>query len=97
MEVMKGHPLRTRAGETVSAEDALFGKVVALYFSASWSPPCRIFTPQLASIYKEFQERKTPFEVVYVPCDNKAEEMEMYMQEQHGDWLALPFDSPLIG
>lgn len=32
----------------VKAEDALNGKTVGIYFSASWCPPCHAFTPHLA-------------------------------------------------
>lgn len=42
-------------GTEVTAE-ALEGKVLAVYFSASWCAPCKQFTPILKSVYNKLQE-----------------------------------------
>ena len=71
-------------------EAALKGKeVVALYFSAHWCPPCRIFTPQLADAYKGLAEAGRSFEVVFISSDRGQGEFDGYFQEM--PWLALPF------
>lgn len=41
-------------GTEVTAE-ALEGKVLAVYFSASWCAPCKQFTPILKSVYNKLQ------------------------------------------
>jgi nucleoredoxin len=61
-------------------------KVVGLYFSAHWCPPCRGFTPVLAEFYKKMQDK---FEVVFVSSDKDEAQWAEYFGEM--PWLALPF------
>ncbi|KAF4082395.1 hypothetical protein AMELA_G00151080 [Ameiurus melas] len=93
-EVFSGRALLNKAGEAVDPEAALRNKVVGLYFSAGWCPPCRDFTPLLCDFYTELVEESEPpaqFEIVFISLDKSAEDMEEYYQDLHGDWLALPW------
>eukprot|EP00658_Telonema_sp_P-2_P030269 TRINITY_DN22890_c0_g1_i2.p1 TRINITY_DN22890_c0_g1~~TRINITY_DN22890_c0_g1_i2.p1 ORF type:complete len:290 (+),score=62.87 TRINITY_DN22890_c0_g1_i2:182-1051(+) len=47
LERVVGDTLRAASGAMLSAHAALPGKLVGLYFSAHWCPPCRQFTPCL--------------------------------------------------
>lgn len=69
--------------------ESLNGKLVFLYFSASWCPPCRAFTPQLTDFYHKYKETKK-FEVVLVSWDEKKEDFTQYYEKM--PWLALPFE-----
>ncbi|KAJ8040157.1 Nucleoredoxin-like protein 2 [Holothuria leucospilota] len=82
--------------DLVNHNEVLGGKILALYFSASWSPPCCEFSPPLIAVYQELIERKMPFEVVYLSCDKNKGEMISYLQELHVPWLYLPFGDKLI-
>lgn len=62
------------------------GKVVGLYFSAHWCPPCRQFTPQLAQFYQGMKDR---LEVVFISSDKDEQQWAEYFGEM--PWLALPF------
>jgi len=62
------------------------GKVVGIYFSAHWCPPCRGFTPQLAEFYKKMKDR---LEVVFVSSDKDEDQWAEYFADM--PWLALPF------
>eukprot|EP00742_Colponemidia_sp_Colp-10_P005269 GILJ01005628.1.p1 GENE.GILJ01005628.1~~GILJ01005628.1.p1 ORF type:complete len:159 (+),score=20.55 GILJ01005628.1:38-514(+) len=62
-------------------------KLVALYFSAIWCPPCRNFSPTLASFLKEHEDE---FAVIYVSCDNNEDEMKENVAGK--GYLCIPFD-----
>eukprot|EP00796_Vickermania_ingenoplastis_P000804 gene804-445_t len=64
-------------------------KYVFFYFSASWCPPCRQFTPQLAEFYAKHKTAKQ-FEVVLVPWDEEKPAFDEYYAKM--PWLSLPFE-----
>jgi len=66
-------------------------KIVGLYFSAHWCPPCRKFTPKLIRFYQELLKRGKSFEVVFISCDRDSSAMIEYMREMGMPWLAIPF------
>ncbi|MCE5278204.1 MAG: thioredoxin-like domain-containing protein [Planctomycetaceae bacterium] len=75
------------AGKKVSL-DQLKGKVVGIYFSAHWCPPCRAFTPKLV----EFRDKNDAnFEVVFVSADRTADAKTKYMTEAQMKWPSVPF------
>ena len=94
MDILEGASFVNNQGEEVAA--VLEGQIVGLYFSASWCPPCRQFTPLLRDFHEELQNRKAPFEVVFITLDKSENDMMEYMQTMHGNWLALPFGDGLI-
>ncbi|EKX34508.1 hypothetical protein GUITHDRAFT_98062 [Guillardia theta CCMP2712] len=65
-------------------------EVVGLYFSAHWCPPCRGFTPRLASTYKNLQEKGKSFVIVFISSDKDIESFKEYHSEM--PWLALSFE-----
>mmetsp|Transcript_56962 Transcript_56962/g.69600 ORF Transcript_56962/g.69600 Transcript_56962/m.69600 type:complete len:189 (+) Transcript_56962:50-616(+) len=67
------------------------GKVVALYFSAHWCPPCRGFTPALKQFYDTVKEKGENLEIIFVSADKGPAEFQDYFQNHHGDWLAVDF------
>ena len=82
--------------KTVSGEAALKDKVVGLFFSALWCPPCQHFVPLLNSMYDELSQREEiDFEVVFISMDKNKEDMIKYYSEKHGQWLAMNFDDPI--
>lgn len=74
---------------TEVGQEALDGKVLAVYFSASWCAPCKQFTPILKSVYNKLQEAGKPFEIVFVSSDKSEEEFSGYMGDM--PWLSVPY------
>jgi len=90
LEELLGPELVTAEGKTVSTGD-LKGKVIGLFFSAEWCPPCRTFTP----ILEKFRAaNKADFEVVLVSGDGSAKAQQAYMQKYSMEWPAIPFEAP---
>jgi len=81
-----------KADKTVVPVAGLKDKIVGLYFSAHWCPPCRTFTPKLVEFYNQLKQQNRPFEIVFVSSDRDEAAMFTYMREMKMPWLAVPFD-----
>lgn len=68
-------------------------KLTALYFSAHWCPPCRLFTPKLVAWYKKFKKSHPNFELVFVSSDQDQASMDKYIKEADMPWPAAKFDT----
>mmetsp|Transcript_14023 Transcript_14023/g.19502 ORF Transcript_14023/g.19502 Transcript_14023/m.19502 type:complete len:157 (+) Transcript_14023:42-512(+) len=71
--------------------ESLKGKLVALYFSASWCPPCRAFSPVLAEFQKKHSEE---IQVVLVSLDRDDASFKKYIQGK--PWATVPYGSKVI-
>jgi thiol-disulfide isomerase/thioredoxin len=67
-------------------------KYTALYFSAHWCPPCRMFTPKLVEWYNSFKPSHPDFELVFVSSDRDRAAMEEYIKGDNMPWPAVKFD-----
>ncbi len=72
-------------------QTTLAGKVVGVYFSAHWCPPCRGFTPFLANVYNECKKANKPFEIVFVSSDTDEQAFKHYLDSM--PWLAVPYSN----
>merc|ERR1712113_1281828 len=75
--------------DTLGAElvEKTSGKLIGLYFSAHWCPPCRGFTPKLAEMYKNGLKDK--MEIIFVSSDRDEKSFNDYFGDM--PWLALPY------
>lgn len=78
------------SGKSIDTAQALKGKIVAFYFSASWCGPCRGFTPTLVKFYKQVAKKKN-VEIVFISSDKTEKDMKAYMKKM--PWLAVPFNA----
>ena len=79
-------------GSLTNADVKSSPKYTALYCSAHWCPPCRLFTPKLVEWYKKFQPKHPNFELVFVSSDRDAAAMEKYIKSTGMPWPAVKFD-----
>lgn len=69
------------------------GKVVGLYFSAHWCPPCRAFTPQLVQWYHNVKKGSNGenFDIVFLSSDRDLAQFKEYFREM--PWYAVPYEA----
>lgn len=67
------------------------GKVIGIYFSAHWCPPCKTFTPLLSTFWYKFKktEHGANFEIVFVSSDRDQKSFDEYYASM--PWFSLPF------
>lgn len=82
-----------RRGLSAVGSDEIGAKdYYAIYYSASWCPPCRAFTPDLVSFYKRQQKRNgDKFEIIFVSSDRDENAMVGYMRDYSMPWPALDY------
>ncbi len=67
-------------------------KLIALYFSAHWCPPCRKFTPDLVDYYHRVAPQHPEFELIFVSSDRSRFNWEAYMHDDKMPWPAIDYD-----
>lgn len=84
-----GKDLLTEKGKKADLAE-LNGKTIALYFSASWCPPCRAFTPLLVDLAEKLQSDGQPFVIVLVGCDQTEQKALDYMKSHKMSGYLVP-------
>ncbi|XP_067032909.1 nucleoredoxin-like [Acropora muricata] len=92
-EVLKDVTLINNQNEKKNI-DEVKGKVLGLYFSAHWCPPCRSFTPQLVQAYKTLKESGQAFEIIFLTSDRSEDGFNEYFKEM--PWLAVPYGNERV-
>ncbi|GLE02518.1 hypothetical protein PINS_up011356 [Pythium insidiosum] len=93
--LFKGVELANAKGDTRLGDECLQNKVVALLFAADWCPDCRAFQPTLNAFYKDVNQQKHVFDVVFVGSDATAADQDAHFKDKQGPWWQIPFASPL--
>ncbi|GMS96482.1 hypothetical protein PENTCL1PPCAC_18657, partial [Pristionchus entomophagus] len=95
-EKLAGVELVIAGGSKVDAAVHLADKLVLLYFSASWCPPCQRFTPLLKRFYEEAKEAGKDLEVIFVSRDREEDALVEYYKEHMGAWAYIEFGNEKI-
>merc|ERR1712072_319734 len=76
-----GTEFTSKDGSKLTLE-SLAGKHLGLYFSASWCPPCKNFTPKLIETYNKIKSSKpNDFEIVFVSSDRDQSSFNEYYEK----------------
>ena len=85
---IRSFTIKDKSGAVHNGEDVFAKhKLVAIYFSAHWCPPCRAFTPKLAAAYNAIKasDRKNDVEIVFFSRDKDQTAFEDYYKDH--PWL----------
>ncbi|KDO16959.1 hypothetical protein SPRG_17588, partial [Saprolegnia parasitica CBS 223.65] len=83
-----GNEIQTKGGIVPTTEALANTKVVGIYFSAHWCPPCRAFTPLLSTFYEDLVEDHEDVEILFVSSDKEAAGFDEYWSQM--TFPALP-------
>jgi nucleoredoxin len=88
---LKGSLVSLQNGRVANFDDAKLSKVkyYAFYYSASWCPPCRKFTPSLVEFYNSFKPQHPEFEIILVGRDRTEADSNKYIESHSMPWPAL--------
>ena len=84
-----GKSLISKTGTSLTSTIS-FTSPFLIYFSASWCPPCRGFTPALIEFYNKVNSPSKQCEIVFASLDESKQEYEEYYKKM--PWLAFPFE-----
>jgi nucleoredoxin len=68
--------------------------VFCVYFSASWCPPCKAFTPKLANLYNDWNINGKIIEIIFASSDRDEKSFKDYFATM--PWVAIPFGDERI-
>ena len=83
--------LQNKKGDIALSQVKDESPLIALYFSAHWCPPCRMFTPKLAEFYKTVNKDKKEIEVIFVSLDQNEDQFNEYYESM--PWITVPYES----
>jgi nucleoredoxin len=86
-----GDQLQTKEGLKATSEVLAGKRLIGIYFSAHWCPPCRSFTPVLAKAYNDIKAADpNALEIIFVSSDSSKKDFEEYYGSM--PWTACLFD-----
>ena len=77
-----------KKGDNLNKLDLKSKDYYLVYYSASWCPPCRKFTPKLVNYYNK-HAKSDNFELIFVSSDRSDDATEKYMQDYKMPWPAV--------
>ena len=66
-------------------------KFYVFYYTASWCPPCRAYTPDLVRFYEKARKKNNNFELILVSSDRDEGDMLKYARDAKMPWPQIRF------
>jgi nucleoredoxin len=81
--------------EEVTAESSILKtKVIGLYFTSSWCPPCEAFSSDLLVLYNEVNLKEKNFEVIQISNERNDKEFKEFISKD--PWLFVNYEDPFM-
>eukprot|EP01038_Epipyxis_sp_PR26KG_P017842 gene17842-24922_t len=92
LQAILGSEIQTKSGVKPTEEVVNGKKLVGLYFSAHWCPPCRAFTPSLCQFYNDLKQiDENALELIFFSSDNDEDEFSHYYETM--PFTSIPYDN----
>lgn len=88
-EILEGNLVRYEGKSFKRATLEKPTKYYLFYYTASWCPPCRKFTPDLVKFYDEARPNSKEFELILITSDSSEDDMEGYAASAKMNWPQL--------
>jgi len=89
---LDGKLINASTGEAVPLKSDALPRYYVVYHAARWCPYTQKFTPGLLKLYKEMKPKHPEFEVIYVPVEKSAAELQLYAKELNFPWPAVDYN-----
>jgi len=66
-------------------------KFYVFYYTASWCPPCRAYTPDLVKFYQRAKRKGNNFELILISSDREEDAMLKYARDAKMPWPQVDF------
>ncbi|HUK84202.1 MAG TPA: thioredoxin-like domain-containing protein [Verrucomicrobiae bacterium] len=92
VQELDGKLINAATSEPAPLKSDPMPRYYVIYHAARWCPYTQKFTPDLLKLYKEMRPKNPEFEVIYVPVEKSAAELQLYAKELNFPWPAVDFN-----
>lgn len=96
IEDLLGNQFINKNNKVLGLESLIKCKLIFVYFSAGYCPPCKKFTPILNELYNNWNNKNNDnkIEIIFCSCDKSEQDFNAYLANM--DFLALPYGSEVV-
>jgi hypothetical protein len=88
---LQGKLVNAATGAAMPLNTNAMPRYYIIYHAARWCPYTQKFTPGLLKLYQEMKPRHPEFELIYVPVEKSAAELQLYAKEMSFPWPAIEY------